>query len=90
MEAKDTVMDDARIETIWRDEAMACFGSILRAKYLVKEQAGISFRAGIGEVVGWVNYYAHNQTFNGFMHIPNENWQAKLKEWGIGRLIDNE
>jgi hypothetical protein len=45
-------------------------------------QAEISFKAGIREVVEWVEKYKSETT--GYIHISfGQEWQAKLKEWGI-------
>ena len=55
------------------------------------EQDKISFKAGREEVVGWVNkecywhnmYNKHSPDFQDGYEFTVEEWQAKLKEWGI-------
>jgi nucleoid DNA-binding protein len=63
-------------------------GDKMEAKDTVKnaftpayEQAEISFRAGIKEVVEWVNNNINTDEEVAFKGIGS--WQAKLKEWGI-------
>lgn len=53
----------------------------LNALILVAErQAEISFKAGLKETVEWVKtHYAGYQDYT----ISDNEWQAKLKEWGI-------
>jgi len=49
-------------------------------KYL----AEISFKAGIREVVDAVfNESYGDPRITGYIHIKWDEWQAKLKEWGI-------
>lgn len=46
----------------------------------VQAQVEISFKAGIKEVVEWINYrhiLSNTDTFHG------KQWQAKLKEWEL-------
>ena len=75
MEAKDTVMP---LEYSALD-GLNCAGisdeKILRA---IKAQAEISFRAGIREVVEWIEKHEMYMAFH-----CKEDWQAKLKEWGV-------
>ncbi len=47
---------------------------------LVETVKEISFKAGIKEVVEWVNTH---KLYAGNISIPKRIWQAKLKEWGI-------
>ena len=54
----------------------------------LRKQANISFKAGIKEVVEWIeenggptNYY-HSMLFPS-IYFNTEHWQAKLKEWGL-------
>ena len=50
----------------------------------LQNQAEVSFKAGIKEVVEWMMRYRSETTreFVGFT-IGNISWQAKMKEWGI-------
>ena len=50
----------------------------------IEDVAESSFKAGIREVVEWLGLHQSETTrqFVGFT-ICTENWQAKLKEWGI-------
>ena len=41
--------------------------------------AEISFKAGIREVVEWIEQYSHAS----MRDIFGDDWRAKLKEWGI-------
>lgn len=70
MEAEDTVMssNDRHCCTTTRD--------------MCERQAEISFKAGIREVVEWVNAQDYELFRTGYVNKP-EVWQAKLKEWGI-------
>jgi len=87
MEAKDTVIDKLRMHSILADEREKSDRSIIRAMtQLRNEQAEISFRAGIKEVVELVNIYNPMvgiiaSDIGYFIETPV--WQAKLKEWGI-------
>ncbi len=45
---------------------------------LVRKQAEISFKAGIKEVVDWLEDNNLSPNFE-----KPELWQAKLKEWGV-------
>jgi len=57
-------------------------------------QAEISFKAGIKEVVEWIEGQqrelyskAQSTTFAGF-NISKNSWQAKLKEWEIPQDVE--
>ena len=65
MKAEDTVMDtnDKRYHSSTLEE-------------MLYEQAEISFKAGIKEVVEWVSININTDS-------RRDEWQAKLKEWGI-------
>ncbi len=80
MEAKDTVMTGKQIDAeMDRIEKMDSSYTTAESE-LCKTQAEISFKAGIKEVVEWIN---HNfWTGLGAYNIPLKEWQAKLKEWG--------
>lgn len=73
MEAKDTVMSFAK-------QAEVMERAKIKAGCLIKEQAEISFRLGIKEAVGWVN---KTGMWLKFSEVLLEDWQAKLKEWGL-------
>jgi len=90
MEAEDTVMSFTeqtkemdRVEHA-KEPMSGC---------LIRKQAEISFRAGIKEVVEWMNerntlkLKSLEGTGDWFKHcgllVPMDKWQAKLKEWGI-------
>ena len=95
MEAKDTVMDNSqacdainrgmdRFLSEYADNPQF-YGERDRKIYdsIAEAQAEISFKAGIKEVVGWIE---NNNVF--LVHPDNRihflsHWQAKLKEWGI-------
>ncbi len=55
------------------------------------KQASISFKAGVKEVVEWINEHSNAKaTYTDDLHMtrrwlemPIGLWQAKLKEWGI-------
>ena len=83
MEAKDTVMSNEQI-------ARVTDFSVKNVAYLdrviAQVQAEISFKAGCREVVEWL--VSHNRSkimdFIGEpLYIFDDEWQAKLKEWGI-------
>jgi len=40
------------------------------------------FKAGIKEVVEWVEQNRYQRTRKESLRVWNEDWQAKLKEWG--------
>ena len=42
-----------------------------------------SFRAGIKEVVEWVEQNRYQRTMKESLRVWNEEWPAKLKDWGI-------
>jgi len=86
MRAKDTVMSDKEIKQITggthRD-----FPEGLR---ICQAQAEISFKAGIKEVVEWVNSNAQQdaEECHGSLTLDPNEWQWQLKEWGISWGID--
>ena len=56
---------------------------ILYGRNIAQVQAEITFKAGIREVVEWMNeHHLYEQTKSGY-YIPTFMLQAKLKEWGI-------
>lgn len=84
MEAKDTVMSNEDILDKLRELSDDHWAKVLDdIHYYERElQAEISFKAGIKEVVDWINsnwFYASC----GDMYLHGDKWQAQLKEWGI-------
>ena len=59
---------------------------VIRSKhcniYCHKEQAEISFKAGIKEVDKFAQMHVYGSIVRS-IHISLEEWQSKLKEWGI-------
>ena len=91
MVAKDTVMRiyECLQNSDW-DEGGGYFAESV-AKALV-EQAEISFKAGIKEVVEWIDTHQScditqvtfdRKSVEPCVLIKNSGWQAKLKDWGI-------
>ena len=82
MKASDTVMPFSQIEAIDLKNAESNFTDALYD--VAREQAEISFKAGIKEVIEWIKTNNRNnpQPFRG-VNISREQWQSKLKEWGI-------
>lgn len=80
MKAKDTV-----IETKDHSMGIGCphcgeeFGVETLTECLREEQAEISFRAGVKEVVGWIE----GSNDIDASYFTRKAWVAKLKEWGI-------
>ncbi len=74
MEAKDTVIKDLSLPILSHLD-------LPMGQAIAMEQAEISFKAGIKEVVEWViqNYFIPSPTDK----AGQEEWQAKLKEWGL-------
>jgi len=76
--AKDTVMSSEAVMAIIRQ----CEGTVKEAREEVNlAQAEISFKAGRREVVGWVKGHTDKEDF--YIVIAGDDWQAKLKEWGM-------
>ncbi len=76
MEAKDTVMSN-----VWREIVGGTEKGKISIRAELEAQAEISFKAGIKEVVEWIE--AKNHPINiSHIHIVKTEWQAKLKEWG--------
>lgn len=93
MKAKDTVMNDEQIKDAlrceiskpveWFEGWLIDFETELRE--IAIAQAEISFKAGIKEVVEWIKSKAIE-----IIGIPQEEWQAKLKEWKIENINTKE
>ena len=90
MKAEDTAMSDEDLMDIaWRiypDKTNTPFITQER-RAVAKAQAEISYKAGIKEVVDWINennsiMVVKDDGATMFLYVGNE-WQAKLKEWGI-------
>lgn len=72
MEAKDTILGVAQ-DAIWDFEKFKL------------DQAEVSFRAGIKEVVEWIKEHSNDDdeyNIGGKVFFLND-WQAQLKEWGL-------
>lgn len=89
MEAEDTVMTYDEVRTYWLKRGVQG-PDIDDTK---EAQAEISFKAGIREVVRWVNRKLivtfpldTTEIYHLKMVLGSYEWQAKLKEWGIARL----
>lgn len=75
MKAKDTVMNPQEMaQTIIGREDLPM------GKAIAEEQAEVSFKAGVKEVVRWLE-----QNFEPTvpMTLDYRKWHTKLKEWGI-------
>ena len=95
MEAKDTVMTleqtQVIVDELIAEESNADRVSLLRTEF--EAQAEISFKAGIKEVVGWLEkehkMYAYREINGGRkedtygVFVDDDKWQAKLKEWEL-------
>jgi hypothetical protein len=77
MEAKETVMSLGSISSIKdRVTSMMLDLGVTNAEYqIATKQAEISFKAGIKEVVDWVDSFIPSQ------YRKEELWQARVKEW---------
>ena len=81
MKTKDTVMSPYKLNKILDDviEKVGYADDDLIELKIAKAQAEISFKAGMKEVVGWIN---SNMWWLAGDSLT-EKWQAKLKEWGL-------
>ena len=95
MEAKDTVMSGKEIDKLVNTFAKtAGYNNARTVEQVVAfSQAEISFKEGMKEVVEWIekngNYAetSHDSTMSSgedIFGVAPMDWQAKLKEWGIG------
>ena len=51
---------------------------------MLAEQAEISFKIGVDEVVKWVEHHVTERVSDGFyVGITRSEWQAQLKNWGV-------
>ena len=76
MKAEDTVNQFIKLNlhTLLYDEV----------ERIKEEQARISFKAGIEEVVNWVEVHTNGdriELITKFISISEIDWKAKLKEW---------
>ena len=101
MEAKDTVMSNDKIIL---KEVRTPTGESLDGRPVVHSekvididatllaQAEISFKAGIREVVGWIQSQFEDGTgkdsIEQILAIPKYKMRAKLKEWGIAPITN--
>ena len=83
MEAKDTVM---------KTNVHIYPETYEHYKVMLEQQAEISFKAGIKEVVEWIDTHQScditqvtfdRKSVEPCVLIKNSGWQAKLKDWGI-------
>lgn len=85
MKAYDTVMNFMRIEEIDAKNATSNFTDALVD--VAREQAEISFKAGIEEVVRWGNETCPHDLFGEGTHYFKRAcdlcWQDQLKEWNL-------
>jgi hypothetical protein len=92
MEAKDTLIKTDEIEKI--SLGFLYPSNIETTIKLLDKQAEVSFKAGIKEVVEWINNNWYSAKFyaweNNCMGINAKEWQDKLKEWGIKPSPDSE
>jgi uncharacterized protein YkvS len=88
MNAKDTVMSPQKRASIIHKNGTSKIGSVhIVCKKVTEAQAEISFKAGIKEVVDWINNNSTKETCeydNNYLlqRFNAKEWQAKLKEWG--------
>jgi len=94
MEAKDTAMNLSQIVRVL--DNLIESPTIVKSPELalVQAQAEISFKAGIKEVVEWIIEnaafpmsnlsYVERQATPLDVYIEFGDWQAKLRDWGIG------
>ncbi len=78
MEAKETIISRKDIHDLFYYSA----GGFPNVDKIVEKQAEISFKAGIREVVEWLE--THLSYSKMFGQSPFE-WQAKLREWGVDK-----
>jgi len=81
MKASDTVMPFSQIEAIDLKNAESNFTDALYD--VAREQAEISFKAGIKEIVEWMRRESIAPEDGNYRPISPLKWQSKLKEWGI-------
>ena len=85
MEAKDTVMNREQLKklyAVWVN--LAIQGTPNFIDYSQHHQAKISFKAGIKEVVEWIEMNdRHLPQWGSYMWIANSQFSDKLKEWEI-------
>ncbi len=75
MEAKDTVMSNLA-------DAITKHTDLPMGQAIAIEQAEISFKAGMREVVEWVEQNTSRMNTNMYgISLDGAAWQAKLKEW---------
>ena len=83
MEAKDTVMSDEQI-TPYLSLTDRVGSVVVQQDDAFLAQAEISFKAGIREVVEWIQKFEkQNPAHYSHIQVEKYEWQAKLKEWGL-------
>ncbi len=98
MEAKDTVMDEAlamsyfyKVSTspkdpFGKDDGTLVGGNNLRfvrTPQLLEAQAEVSFKAGMKEVVEWIEENSFQPEYSERKSFNILKWQDKLNKWGI-------
>ena len=82
MESKDTVMGNKSRDKFFKE--IGWVNDSICEKFLddlCEKQAEVSFKAGMKEVVEWVN--KHSKIYQGYPYYIEEELDAKVKEWGI-------
>jgi len=93
-EAKDTVMEGNQIAACYGIKANTTHGILWEDARkavdveIATRQAEISFKAGMKEVVEFIeqnseNIYSNDTRYSSVQAIGKVLWQAQLKEWGI-------
>jgi len=81
MKAEDTVMNEAEIVKEASKDSTYCQLSVDIGNWAAKKQAEISFKAGIKEVIEWIENNAHYSVVKDGYTLDETDWQFKLKEW---------
>jgi len=83
MKAEDTEMDKETLEDMYFNPPTTFANEFVYTEVILRDiakaQAQISFKTGIKEVLDAIHYEPDS---NAFYVNPNE-WQARLKDWGI-------
>ena len=79
MKAKDTILDDEQLL-----RAGAYYINYAPLRNAIRVQAEISFKAGIKEVIGWVNDNVSWRPDAPYKSAIDMNeWKAKIQEWEL-------
>ena len=88
MESKDTMMNDItkrQFRIIGAEIRQDC--SYWDVDNMLLTQAEISFKAGIREMVEWVNLYKFIASPWNYYEFSDKEWQNKLKEWKLFKEV---